>query len=245
MRPNDSFAEPLTFPNPEAGFMTNETGTLVAPGFGRKKDAKQYAAKSCIQWLMKSKYMPSDGIHVDFPRGSKPTPTPASAPKTQTNPPKPTTTTTTTTTATTSRDPVHNADNNNADNNNADNNNADNNNADNDKDKDDDDSMEPATKRVEDLCRVMGLTIPRYKITASPTADAAAPNTDFFEGHADFGSDAIQVPEGLGQVSNVYGRRNARERIAEEVLVWLVDEEKKRLKEVDEMMAQVGEEGGK
>jgi hypothetical protein len=105
--------------------------------------------------------------------------------------------------------------------------------------------MEAATKRVEDLCRVMGLAIPQYKVTASPSADAAAPNTSFFEGHADFGPDAIQVPEGLGQVSNVYGRRNARERIAEEVLVWLVGEEKKRLREVDEMMAQVVGEGGK
>ena len=90
MRPNASFAEPLTFPNPEAGFVTNETGALVAPGFGRKKDAKQYAAKSCIQWLMKGEYMPSDGVNVEFPRGTKPTPTPAPKTKTKTkktNPP--------------------------------------------------------------------------------------------------------------------------------------------------------------
>jgi hypothetical protein len=185
MRPDSDFAEPVAFPNPEAGFITNETGALVAPGFGRKKDAKQYAAKSCIQWLMKGNYMPSDGINVEFPRGSKPTPTPPTPPtktKSKTNPPKATTTTTTTTTGPNPND-----------------------------NDDDSDSIEPATKRVKELCRLMGLTNPQYMITASPTGNAAAPNTSFFEGHADFGPDAIKVPDGLGKVSNVFGRKNARE----------------------------------
>ncbi len=58
----------MTFPNREAGFLADENGAPAAPSFGRKKDAKQYAAKCCVEWLMKGGYMPADGVNVEFPK---------------------------------------------------------------------------------------------------------------------------------------------------------------------------------
>ncbi|KAH6627857.1 hypothetical protein F5144DRAFT_494892 [Chaetomium tenue] len=234
--------EQMSFPNSEAGFTPNEHGVPAAPSFGRKKDAKQYAAKCCVEWLMKGGYMPSDGKSVEFPKppktsrhaSSTPTPTPAAK--------KP------------------RGDNNNNNNNNhadAPPNHPKKRAANSDDDDEDDDP--PATKRVATLCQLLGLAIPQYKITPAvllPTLDPSTTtsttttiipppitpsNPQFFDGRADFGADAIKVPEGLGRVSNVYGRRNAREKVAEEVLAWLVAEEGRRMAEVEEMMAQVGE----
>lgn len=108
----------------------------------------------------------------------------------------------------------------------------------------------PATKRVEDLCRRMGLAIPQYKITpavdpssaglsGSPSSNSTAGAQRFFDGYPDFGADSIKVPAGLGCVSNVYLKKNARERVAEEVLLWLVREEHSRIAEADELLAQL------
>lgn len=72
----------MVFPNPEAGFIVDETGTPAAPSFGRKKDAKQYAAKCCAEWLMKAGYMPSDGVNVEFPKTKKARPQPLTPPTT-------------------------------------------------------------------------------------------------------------------------------------------------------------------
>ncbi|KAK4043194.1 hypothetical protein C8A01DRAFT_32684 [Parachaetomium inaequale] len=204
-------AEQLTFPNPEAGFTINEAGALAAPCFGRKKDAKQYAAKCCIEWLMKGGYMPSDGVSVEFAKGKARPVLPTAKQTPTTNPPppnQPITTTTVSQPTTTTTTTAH----------------------------DDDDP--PATKRVEDLCRLIGLAIPQYKI--APVDSPSLSGTQFFDGRADFGVDAIKVPDGLGKVANVYGRKNARERVAEEVLVWLVGEERKRVAEAEEMLAQIG-----
>lgn len=105
----------------------------------------------------------------------------------------------------------------------------------------DDDHTPPATKRVEDLCKLMGLTIPQYRITPSPTSSSPSGLVarDFFDGSADFGPDAgLNVPEGLGDVVAVYGRKNARERVAEVLLGWLVREQELRMREVGEMMGE-------
>lgn len=112
----------------------------------------------------------------------------------------------------------------------------------------------PATKHVEDLCRRMGIAIPQYRITpavdpssagpsASPSSNATAGAQLFFDGYADFGADSIKVPAGLGCVSNVYLKKNARERVAEEVLLWLVREERSRVAEADELLAQLESQG--
>jgi len=44
--------------------------------FTRKKDAKQYASKKAIDWLIEMKYMPSDGS-ATFPKVPKPSPMPS------------------------------------------------------------------------------------------------------------------------------------------------------------------------
>ncbi|KAL2022314.1 hypothetical protein VTK56DRAFT_5712 [Thermocarpiscus australiensis] len=226
------------FPSLDFGYVPNADGVKALPSFSRKKDAKQYAAKCCVEWLMAVGRMPSDGVNVVFPRAKAkpPSPLPPSpGPLTATNnnpgtttsaslrptlTPTPTgneATTTpqpkqTTTTPPQSGSPI---------------------------DIHDDDI--PATRRVAELCRRLGIVVPRYEVTPSSSSSAApttttgssgtttmATTTDFFDGRADFGVDSARVPEGLGRVVGVYTRRAARERIAEEVLGWLVQEERRR-----------------
>ncbi|KAK4157230.1 hypothetical protein C8A00DRAFT_40324 [Chaetomidium leptoderma] len=220
--PPTAGAEPMTFPNAEAGYTTPSS----PPGFGRKKDAKQYAAKCGIEWLMKGGYMPTDGQHVEFPKGKATANSPQTPKKKPPAPPQggggggPTTTTTVTKGG-------------------------------NDNNNNNDDDEPPATQRVTELCQLMGLVVPQYKITPAAAAadnnnnnhndnnnNGSSHNAQFFDGQADFGVDAIKVPEDLGRVANVYGKKNARERVAEEVLLWLVQEERRRVAEVDAMMAQ-------
>ncbi|KAL2201362.1 hypothetical protein P885DRAFT_26122 [Corynascus similis CBS 632.67] len=244
--------EQMTFPNPEAGCVPDETGTLAIPSFGRKKDAKQYAAKCCVEWLMQSGHMPSDGVRVEVPKNkahpvtdaSRETPplkTKAGSAAVQAEPNIATTsavtTTTTPTTMTESTKTIAAT-------------------AAATTDKNDDD-VPFATKRVQDLCRTLGLTAPQYKITPAaftPTATADPlyftatstkalspqhnPQSAFFDGYADFGPDnGIKVPEGIGRVNSVYGRNNTRERVAEKVLAWLVVEQRKREAEMEEFLA--------
>ncbi|KAK4123695.1 hypothetical protein N657DRAFT_573227 [Parathielavia appendiculata] len=218
-------AEHTVFPSVAAGFVADETGSLVAPCFRRKKDAKQYAAKCCIEHLMRGGYMPADGVNVVFP---KPKPPPPNLPnskkkKKAASAPAPSNHPTGTSTGSNEDGPDKGKD----DNNNNNNNNKD----------------EPATTtRVADLCRLMGLAVPIYKITPSPGIPTSGVNGghQYWDGHADFGADGIKVPEGLGTVANVYGKKNARERIAEEVLTWLVREDRARREEADALMAQLG-----
>lgn len=65
--------EPILFPSEANGLLQDETtGAGFVPQFTRKKDAKRYAAKSAIEWLMYQKYMPSDCQNVTFKTKSKP-----------------------------------------------------------------------------------------------------------------------------------------------------------------------------
>ncbi|KAK3401239.1 hypothetical protein B0T20DRAFT_348361 [Sordaria brevicollis] len=57
----------IIFPSAENGLEPDEhTGGFRVPNFPKKKDAKQYAAKSAIEWLMYHHYMPSDCQNVVF-----------------------------------------------------------------------------------------------------------------------------------------------------------------------------------
>ncbi|OIW33925.1 hypothetical protein CONLIGDRAFT_201446 [Coniochaeta ligniaria NRRL 30616] len=89
-----------------------------------------------------------------------------------------------------------------------------------------DDSI-PATQRVAELCRRLGLQAPSYELV--PAAGAAA-GAGVWDGEADFGRDRWSVPDGTGRVEGVYGKRNAKEGVAERVLVYLlgVEEERER-----------------
>ncbi|KAK3322549.1 hypothetical protein B0H66DRAFT_601990 [Apodospora peruviana] len=59
--------EDMYFPNQSAGFIPVDLrGALAQPTFARKKDAKKYAAKCCVEWLMSENLMPSDGASVAY-----------------------------------------------------------------------------------------------------------------------------------------------------------------------------------
>ncbi|KAK4237410.1 hypothetical protein C8A03DRAFT_34657 [Achaetomium macrosporum] len=225
-------AEQMVFPNLDAGFVPGETGTPCAPGFARKKDAKQYAAKCCIEWLMANGHMPSDGKSVTFPKSkAKPAAKAVAALKKQaasangnTNG---TTTTTTSTTKVTPKKRPHSPSQDTTPTNTT-----------NPIDITDEDIL--ATQRVTHLCQQLGITPPQYRITPSTSTTSTTSDSSgaaYFDGYPDFGADSVKVPDGLGRVASVYGKKNARERIAEEVLAWLVAEEKRRGEELAGLLA--------
>ncbi|KAL2156058.1 hypothetical protein VTH82DRAFT_803 [Thermothelomyces myriococcoides] len=257
-------SEQMSFPDP------GEKGTLGPPSFSRKKDAKKYAAKCCVEWLMKAGHMAPDGTSIGTPK-SKRAAAAASRNQQASSPAKAGTTTparagtatlTKASTASPAKSPVA---------------------ADDDEDDEDDDDEEegeggeegeendsesdnepPVTEQVKQLCHLLGLVAPQYKVTPSKPATTIANTTNtnttdemgvddsssgsgddttdaetqelqqhdkkfgLWDGHADFGRDKLKVPEGISRVTNVLGRRNARNRVAEEVLKWLKTEKTKR-----------------
>ncbi|KAH6624977.1 hypothetical protein B0J18DRAFT_429836 [Chaetomium sp. MPI-SDFR-AT-0129] len=214
-----------------------DTGTT--PSFSRKKDAKKYAARACVEWLIRGGYMTADGVSTTTISGKAK----AKAARAQSQgqsqsqsqpvtPKKSATGGAGGANKTPKANGTANGNGNTEDY--------------------DEDHIPPATKRVEDFCKLMGLTIPQYRITPSPTTSSSTSSSstspspsglatarDFFDGRADFGPDAgLKIPEGLGDVKNVYGRKNAKERVAEVVLGWLVGEQERRMREVEEMMGE-------
>ncbi|KAK3990628.1 hypothetical protein QBC44DRAFT_238935 [Cladorrhinum sp. PSN332] len=202
---------------------TFPTGDI--PPFGKKKDAKRYAAKCCVEWLMSERYMPADGINVAFPLGlqgaryfkpalkEEPAPPPnehhrASAPlpaelgelEGESGGARldggPLSTNKTS--------PDHAID------------------------VHDDDI--PAAKRVEKMCRRLGLVTPRYVITASNS------NADCYDGYADFSTDAVAVSANETRVTCVHSKRFTREAIGEKVLEILFEMEKDRMGITEQMI---------
>lgn len=76
----DTDGQPMDrrFPDKDFGFlpMPHPNGVLCEPPFARKKDAKQYAAKCCVDFLMQEGHMPTDGVNVSFPRPNLRVPAP-------------------------------------------------------------------------------------------------------------------------------------------------------------------------
>ncbi|KAK4146983.1 uncharacterized protein C8A04DRAFT_25178 [Dichotomopilus funicola] len=223
-------------------------GTGTTPSFSRKKDAKKYAARACVQWLIRGGYMNADGVSTTTISGKAKAKAARaqsqgqsqSQSQDQTQPVTPKKSgagagaggVANKTPKTNGIANVNGTNGGNAEDY-------------------DEDHIPPATKRVEDLCKLMGLTIPQYRTSPSPTASSTLPSStspgavsltaarDFFDGRADFGPDAgLKIPEGLGDVKNVYGRKNATERVAEVVLGWLVGEQERRMRELEEMMGE-------
>ncbi|KAK0711108.1 hypothetical protein B0H67DRAFT_646513 [Lasiosphaeris hirsuta] len=91
---------------------------------------------------------------------------------------------------------------------------------------DDSDNERPAAERVRDLCKHLGIIQPKYHVVS--TATSAPGNALFFDGRADFGTDAVTVPETVGRVTACLSRASTKERIAEEVLVYLIEEKARR-----------------
>ncbi|KAL1871349.1 hypothetical protein Daus18300_004715 [Diaporthe australafricana] len=186
---------------PAAGFGADAAG---CPPFVRKKDAKQYAAKCAIEWLISQSLMPSNLQDVTFPKSHLPPPRPlpvlqsqpAKRPNEDTNgghtpPPKRMTKGTTGVVAV------------------------------------DDDSL-PATQRVQALCHSMGLKAPSYNLTNSD------PRVNYiFDGRPDFGDDSDNFPEDLGHVTHVLGKDSAKQEIAEILLKHLMKMHQERRAEYE------------
>ncbi|PWI74640.1 hypothetical protein PCL_07954 [Purpureocillium lilacinum] len=77
-------------------------------------------------------------------------------------------------------------------------------------------------KQVADLAGRLGLDAPAYRLEPDPQMPG------FFDGRAVFRSGGRTPPEGVGAVTAVLGRREARVLVAEGVLAWLREEHRAR-----------------
>lgn len=86
---------------------------------------------------------------------------------------------------------------------------------------------------VLDICPLLGLVPPQYKLAP---VSAFAPN--MLSGYATFPGQ-LGVPEEIGEARNVYGKRNAKEEVAEGLWKFLLELAKKR----DVVIEEVGGSG--
>ncbi|KAL8359647.1 hypothetical protein RB598_008155 [Gaeumannomyces tritici] len=181
----------------------SEAGELLFPEvgipFSRKKDAKQYAALKAIDWLMSNQLMPDDGINVTFKRPRQCPPMPssvtgagvASPPRPgPTSPPAAAAKPPQTPKSMGSRDRSSSGGNKPADGHS------------------DDDNV---VAQAEKLCRAFGYGMPRYEVTPVESS------TNLFNGTVNWGKE-FRVPPSVGVVNNIYGRKPARDLMAQEVL---------------------------
>ncbi|KAK4668638.1 rRNA-processing protein efg1 [Podospora pseudoanserina] len=227
-------SQPLVFPQPEK---------LVENGFAKKKDAKKYAAKCCVEWLMAEGMMPKDGKSVTFPHASNKmmastskiysplssqpsSPNPHAASQgghsssamttpTQSSPSKPPPPPKPTDSTTSLLDPPGGAP------------------LDLPPDDEENDTApgKSPSKRVAALCEKLGFRPPRYVLIARAGQDAV------FDGHADMGPDSWIIPDGVGEkgfgrVEGVYSKKFAKDMVAQNILGILEQEERRREGEV-------------
>jgi len=159
-----------------------------AVSFTKKKDAKQYASKKAIDWLIENKFMPVD--QVKFPKkqpkavsqaaaGTAKAAAAAAAASAQEDnaiPAAPPSKSTSTSFA----------------------------------------------GQIPDLCIRLGFNMPKYEITR---ASEIAP---LYSGYAHFNGDP-RIEGKVGEVFDVFGQKNAKEKIAEEVFSFLKDIERQRM----------------
>ncbi|TPX12044.1 uncharacterized protein E0L32_007159 [Thyridium curvatum] len=178
-----------SFPPGPRGAGETQTQTLPPlPSFQRKKDAKQYAAKIAVTWLMEQGRMPTNAVDACFPKikpaaAAKPAPAPVKARPAPSPSPS---------TSSSSQTRGENS----------------------------------AAARVAQLCHQLNVPLPRYVVIAHDRVPG------WFSGYADFGGD-MRIPPQIGRVEDVYGRKAAKEQMAEQVLQYLleVEAERKRLVE--------------
>lgn len=100
--------------------------------------------------------------------------------------------------------------------------------------------------QVPELCVRLGFNMPTYRITKHKETSA------FWDGYAYFGGDP-RIEGKVGEVKNVFGKGNAKEQIAMEVLSFLRNIERQRMEIDDEerkrkrssMSPELGENSGK
>ena len=141
--------------------------------FAKKKDAKQFASKKAIDWLIASGFMPPDGS-VRWP---KPTPLPPSkviGPKIPSG----------------AQSIVAK-------------------------------SKNTFTAQIPPLAHKLGFSPPTYEITR------VSEEAPLYNGHARWPNDP-RISGKVGVVTNIYGQKNAKEMIAQEVFAFLTDIERQR-----------------
>lgn len=146
--------------------------------FSRKKDAKQYACKKAIDWLIENKFMPADG--VKFPKAKPAVPVPVAKPKGTAGSPLASASTT-------------------------------------------------YAGQIPALCNLLGFTPPTYVITR------VSENAALYSGYAHFNGDP-RIDGKVGEVSEVYGQKNAKEMIASELFSFLKDIERQRSQPVGDLI---------
>ena len=180
----------------------SEAGDLVFPRdafpFSRKKDAKQYAANKAVEWLMANQLMPDDGVNVTFkkPKECPPTPSSANAAVVAATPPKPGPASPPAAAAKSPQTPKSRGSRGRSDS------------GDKSPDDSDDDNV---IIQVEKMCRSFGYGVPRYIVTPAENSQ------NMFNGRVNWG-DEWRVPESVGVVTSIYGRKHARDLMAQEVL---------------------------
>jgi hypothetical protein len=148
-------------------------GDLKAITFSNKKNAKKFAAKKAVDWLIANERMPNNG-DVKFPK----VPTLPPVAKTK------------------SRAPLSS--------------------------QDSEDNQDNVAAQVPQLCYQLGFNVPRYNLTQ------AAPNSPLYDIYADFGDDPL-IEGKVGEIQNVFGKKNAKEQCARRVFSFLKDIQRQRL----------------
>lgn len=180
----------------------SEAGEILFPAvgipFSRKKDAKQFAALKAIEWLMSNQLMPDDCVNVTFKKPKECPPTPSSGKASVTTPPRPVQTSPPATAAKVPLTPKSRSS-------------RDRSSSGGDKPVDGHSDDDNVVVQVEKMCRNFGYGIPRYEVT--PVESSA----NLFNGKVNWGNE-WRVPESVGVVNSIYGRKPARDLMAQEVL---------------------------
>lgn len=207
------FEEPkmVKFPSPEFGFVPLGTAQVLGqPSFARKKDARQYAAKCCIDWLVSLNRMPDprssgmpktqkapkvDPIEALLLSLSTTSEAPSSGVHAVGQPPP-----SSQLASPTSKDLIVSGDSMNVY-----------------------DDRIPTTQRVQEMCRRLGIQAPKYELISDGNV-----KNPLWSGYPDFGADKDQVPREVGVIQNIFPKKLAKQMIAEEVLSFLLQKEAER-----------------
>lgn len=81
--------------------------------------------------------------------------------------------------------------------------------------------------QVPELCTKLGFNVPKYEITK------VSENAPLYKGFAHFHGDP-RIDGKFGEVSDIFGQKNAKEKIAEEIVLFLKDIERQREEHFDD-----------
>ncbi|CAD6501673.1 BgTH12-01923 [Blumeria graminis f. sp. triticale] len=93
------------------------------------------------------------------------------------------------------------------------------------------DAASTCASRVPRLCQRLGFSPPRYVI------EPVTPGSSFYDAYVDFGNDH-RVKGVIGEINNIYGKKNAKEELAKIVVEFLRVFEKERFERMDRRAGQ-------